>query len=360
MKILIIAYYYPPYRGVGAIRPAYWHQRLMLDGFDSYVITATKQEVKEKKIIYVEPISRKRALIKDQGTNWSAPLIQFFKHFDVSFDFVLFTGGPFMHFSVASMFRRQYPSTKIILDFRDPFAQNPRFKNSWLKIRVKRFYEKRFIKNADEIVTVNRYCASLIDVNPDKCTIIDNGFDERIVYTSKKYKGPLIDDGKINFVYAGNFAQGYGDPTIFINAISRFSDRMKFHHLGNESHNFSSIYKTAIKHGMKSYAEAISIMKVCDVGLIFTSGLPYESTTKVFDYMACNLDILIISDLGNTKGALHKITEAYPKVTWIENDLNSLVDYLRARKNRDIISLPTDIHQFSRDAGYKKLLKLIE
>lgn len=361
MKVLIVAYYFPPHNSVGTKRPSYWQEKLIQNGVDSYVVTATPDSMAEN-VFYVAPGKKKWSLIKDEGINWKRPLSAFFSKNAIDFDIIVFTGGPFMHFGIIPFVKRLLPKAKVIIDFRDPFAYNPRFGNLPLKASIKRIFERKFIKSADFVITVNDYCAKLLKLDGNKYCIINNGYNEEIVDKIIKSSDTRIKKGGINFVYAGSFANDR-NPSLFIDALTSFSrsHSVSFHHVGTPYPGFVSNDDFLVSHGLLGYEETISILKACDIGLIFTSGHPFESTTKVFDYMACGLELLIVSDTGMAVGSLQDITTRYEKTTWVKNDLESINGFLSKRLNCQAKDNDRkDVSEFSRAAGFEKLIQAFE
>lgn len=360
MKILIVAYYFKPFNGVGAKRPSYWFDRLEKLGIDTTVLTATKQIEENNKVIYLPPSeTHKNIFIKDDGINWKPALISFLND-SSNFDIILLTGGPFMHFGVSSFLKKKYKHLKVVLDFRDPFAINPRFKNNFFKVLVKRYFERKFIKNSDFVITVNKYCLQLLGLkNRPNTAIINNGFDERILDVIKSDLTLESSIAKVKIAYAGSFAKDR-NPIKFIEALKPFEDQINFHYIGPNLNQFTSENSYIIDHGFKTYNDTISLLKACDYGIIFTSGSPFESTTKVFDYIACKLRILIISPDGIPNGSLHDITKDYPNVVWLANDVKVINDYLKSMRRENTELETFNFNKFSRAEGFNRLLDVFD
>ena len=311
MKILFIAYYFEPFEGVGAKRISYWAKNLKrvnpsIEQCD--VITATKQNRNSvfeyiDNIYYVE--TSKNSLFGkvfkfDPGASWLKNLKKFTKENikKNSYDYVIITGNPFLHFFIINEYKKLGIQT--ILDFRDPFATNPRgmqldspikkLKNSILK-RI----EKYFIKNANYIITVNKYCVVLLQDHEkfkDKIYTIDNGYDEQLLnlVDIKKIEKKL----PLKICYAGKLYRDR-NPLNFIDVINQ-QDNFVFHHIGEESEYLVDVNEEKIiKHGVKSYLETLNIIGEMEIAIIFTSGYTFESTTKIFDYIALDRIILIIN-----------------------------------------------------------------
>lgn len=97
-----------------------------------------------------------------------------------------------------------------------------------------------------------------------------------------------------------------------------------------------------------------------DVCTIFTSGHLFESTTKIFDYIALNKIILVITDGEIKTGQIHNITKDYPYVYWAKNDLNEIEEILIKIKNEysNMSEIKFDGYPLSREYGLKQLIRL--
>jgi glycosyltransferase involved in cell wall biosynthesis len=361
-KVLLISYYFDPFKGVGAKRMSYWAGAFFEENgpFECTVITATPQTEPKPSIIYVED---KKSLWVDrfvQGISWVPDLKRFFDSQAPSFDYVIISGGPFGHFWITRYLKRKF-DCKIILDFRDPFSRNSRFNTSFGKEYVKVLFEKIFMAHTDHIITVNEYCRNLLLLNAaDKVvSVIENGYDEKVLDRIPTTK---FDDGLIHVVYAGSFYEDR-NPTLFIQSLLHGNkDNRKFvlHHIGSPS-DFLRPFRgseSICEHGEKNYAQTMEIMKKCSIGLIITGGEPMESTTKIYDYIGCNLDILVITNGAIQTGSINDITSRVKeKVFWLRNEEADIAHFLRSHKSVNQ-SIP-DRENFSRFHGYELLKEIL-
>lgn len=378
-NVLFISYYFEPLKQVGAKRISYWAKYIhdLDNNIICDVITATNDTDRInkntiRKIYYVPNVYKNFAHpIKDEGLNWKKCLKKFLKGSKLpKYDLVIITGGPFMHFGI-SHFLKKFFKCKVILDFRDPFANNPRFKNSSTKKLIKKHYEKNFIKNCDRVITVNKYCGELLSIDDkNKLSIIENGYDEKSLKDIEFDNTNLIKDNNIKFVYAGKI-HDINTTINFLDVISREEnkDKFSFYYIGSDGDNFLR-YKDCdnIKIlGNKTYKDTLKYIKECDVGMVITSADPFISTTKVFDYIALDKNIFVLTDKTLNKGSLVDIlNNYYNKSFWscsdtnmIDNELKNLFKYF----NEDI-KITGNIEKnnkklFSREYGLLKLIELI-
>lgn len=376
MKILFIAYYFEPFSGVGAKRISYWAKHLKrVDNTISKcdVITAIPQTEKFytiDSVFYVENTNQGllRQFIKfDKGASWLYDLKKFVKNNikQNDYDFVVLTGDPFLHFFIINDFKKL--GIKTIIDFRDPFVNNPRgiMKDTLVK-KAKHFIlrniENYFLSKSDYIITVNQYCVELFENYKKylhKIKVIDNGYDEQIFKNiEKKEYIKNLANNVIKFTYAGKL---YADrnPQIFFKCLEKFND-IEFYHIGEQSEYIKENSKQIFSLGFMTYEQTLEIMASFDVCMIFTSGYSFESTTKIFDYLALNKIILIITDGEIKTGQINNITKDYPYVYWAKNSIDEIEEVLVKIKNEyfNMNEIKFDSYPYSREYGLRQLIRL--
>lgn len=363
MKLLILAYYYPPYHSVGSQRPAYWARNLktLLPDATVHVITAipfNQPDDQVDKHIHVAPTGKPllSIAIKDPGLNWKSDIVQYLKSHPENYTHVILTGGPFMHFGIAGKLKRMF-ACKVIFDYRDPFSNNPRFGNQGIKSKVKAFFERRFNRKADLIITVNELCSKMLagyQDFPEKFRIIPNGYDESAFEGSPI---PLRSPGRLNLVYAGT-VYGNASPKKLIDVLESQKDTL-LHHLGNDSEEMNG--KKVIKYGMLPYEEMAGLLKSAQIGLILTSGDPFESTTKVYDYIGAGLPVWIITGGQLYTGGIAEATKGHT-VFWSLNNVTSISETLKditsVFEAGNLKAAEGDVTH-SRRAGLEKLIRIL-
>ena len=370
MKVLLVAYYFKPYKGVGGLRSTYWAENIneLDSGIVMDVVTAQEQLTDESlpgngKIFTVRD-NKKSKLSKfirfDPGINWRIPLSEFIEKLETKYDTVIFSGSPFLHFLLAKKMKKKM-NCQIIFDFRDPFANNPYYKSSFLKMVVRKFLERIMINLANKCITVNEFCRGLIENNNSiEIEIIENGFNEKII--DSVLSGISQNEvAKYSLVYAGKL---YGaSPEPFLETIStpEYVNKINFCYIGPDFERVDRYNKgnfNVLK--MLPYDKAINQVAMSNTGIIFTGGQPFQSTTKVFDYMGLNKNILIITEGKIRSGNIYEITKDYPYVFWAQNNSKSIseaIDKTLAVKYRNTFEMR---EKYSRKEGLKKLIKIIK
>ena len=134
---------------------------------------------------------------------------------------------------------------------------------------------------------------------------------------------------------------------------------VSFSYVGSDSSTIDE-FNNVTNHGAKDYQSTIEIINSCDIGLIFTGGKPFESTTKIFDYIGLEKAILIITNGKVRTGNLHNITSNYPKIYWAENNESAIVSVLEQIKGDKLQVDYQEKHKYSRREGLKKLIEIIQ
>ena len=305
-----------------------------------------------------------RFIIKDVGLTWKHAIKRELEiRPDLKYDAIVLTGGPFMQFALVPYLKERFKA-KVILDFRDPFAVNPRFYSSAFKILIKRYFERKFIKAADCVITVNAACLQLLSTysvdNSGKFSIIGNGFDDKVIDQLVLHKQNIA-KGELRFVYPG---QIYGDcnPATFLRILCQEQAGVTGFEYAGPNGQLLKEFKmsTNIKiNEPLSYHETLEMIDRANIGLIFTGGRPFESTTKIFDYIGLEKAILIITEGEVETGELHEITRKYPKVFWSRNTKLEISRVLDKLKNEDLNFSNSMVAEHSRENGLAKLIDLI-
>ncbi len=354
--ILIISYLFEPDNTVGAKRASYWAKNITQ--LASHIKCDVISTIENKAISDIEnyyhiPNPKKpKGLIKDEGVTWKKEIKKWIAVNKKKYDVVIMSGSPFMYFSIAKEFKKR--GAKIILDYRDPFANNPRFNNSFIKIKIKKFYENKFNRLADKILSVNSFCLSLLSTykkQRNKFTVIPNGYENVEI---PQYS--ILSQEKINFIYTGTFFEDR-DPKNFLKVILK-NDDIKFHHIGKPT-TLNGAFKINA-YGLKTYPEMLEGIDEADIGIIFSSGKAFESTTKIYDYIYRKKPIWVISNTKITNGGIWEELKDYPAVIWSINTEENIANDLPKALKMVNAKIDFDTAPYSRKEGLNKLIKLIE
>ncbi|MDG2193781.1 MAG: hypothetical protein P8K77_02785 [Polaribacter sp.] len=307
-NILFIAYYFDPYEVVGVKRISYWANQIKSVSKGRYnpaIITSTYEDTTSSNITRIKsPLSN--------SFFWSIKIIPTLIKSLSDKSIIVITGGPFGTFWLTYLFRLF--NKKVILDFRDPYANNPIHKINFFKKTFKNIYEFLVCLPANKIITINNECSKLINCNYNKIELIENGFDERVL---KEINRKNIVEKTI--CYSGKISQGR-DLNEFLTKMKKspILKKYKFLYIGPD---FSKIKNKDLvrSYGLLSYKENLEIISSCEYTLLLYAGYPFESSTKLFDYIGLNKPIIVYSSNKNRQGSIPKIMESYSNSFYFES-----------------------------------------
>ena len=222
MRVLLVAHRFPPFSGVGAKIIYYLYDYLNNNGVECDVVNATKQTGHDPQVYYQQSLNLSCCLRwfgVDDGIEWLLPLYQFLRKKAGSYDVILFTGGPFFHFLSAFAIPKK---TRVVLDYRDPWSNNPLTKSLFIKKIIKTAIEQLVLTRASGVIATTEYCLGLVPRHSAKVCAIDNGYDERVMATIAL---PPQDasTAKLRLIYAGKLNH-HRSLTTLIAAIGAMPD----------------------------------------------------------------------------------------------------------------------------------------
>lgn len=352
-QICLISYFFKPYKGVGAFRLSYWYDRLIDDGYNVTVFTATPDAHEEvSNINRIPEPQRFSKIFRDKSLTWGSKCRNYMSDYlkNNNEAVVIISGGPFLHIISLITLKKHFPKTKWIIDYRDPLANNPRNMSHTcigkLKLCIKVAYERLINSYADLIITVNESCRRIVLSNNIK--VIDNGFDERCFPIN------IVKQNNYKIVYAGKTYQFRSIDTL-LKVVEMLPEQYSFEYVGPDKIDHKS---NRIKsYGLCNYSDTSKILQNSTIGVILATGESFESTTKVFDYFAAKLKILIITRGEPLTGTLYEITKNNPNVEWTKD---SKEDILLAINKLERPYEEWDYSAYSRHYGYNTLKTIIE
>jgi hypothetical protein len=337
--------------GVGKIRMEYWFDQLLRQGYQVSLITATEGP-EEEGVFRLIPVIKRIGffLMKDPGFFWFFSLKRFFRKTRLykDYDVVIVSGNPFMHFGIGKYLKKKKPSLKVFLDYRDPFSDNPRFKQKKVILWIMSILEKQFNRYADKVIIVGESCRRFVKGDDQKVVIVENGFDE-----SKTGVVHIAEKNRLSIIHAGKVYPELSSD-IFVNVINT-----EFHNVIVDNYGptpFVSDNRHISNHALISYEKLISLMKSYYVGVVFIGGKNFEMPTKIFDYIACKLKVLIITEGELYSAGIYEITKNYPNIYWCYNETKSIKTTLNMALNEPYKECRLNV--FSRKESLNKLKKL--
>lgn len=376
-RILLVSYFFGASRTVGVQRTNYWHKRIpeLWPGATVTTVTTTPGDYPDGRTVVLpdlgsaylldeagRPLSWAAAFIETERKNarsfstlshyWRIGLERYFEARNDAFDVVILSGNPFAVFDFAAFAKRRW-SSHVILDYRDPFVNNPRILYRPEQRDWARYVERGYNFQADLVTVVNLNCVPLIEAEEElRPVIVPNGFDEQQI--QPPWPRSRDKTGLVHFVHAGSF-RNYTSPESMIASLA--VDQHKLHHIGNDAHFSQSLAADVVEcHGVVPYDQVLNLISQADCGVVFVSETGFDTPTKMYDYLAHGLDLLIVTHGPLRVGAVATTLEGLDGVYWVPNTETDLAAFLRSYTPSPVRRDQSQTRRFSRQAGTELLL----
>ena len=375
MNVLIVSPAFPPFSGVGGQRMASFSKHLIKHGVNVHVLRNEPSLWGEKNLKADVPSGLTITDIKaDQDFKGNAKIYyEAIKSVLNSqpVDIILYSVGPFYTLLTLRLIKRHYPHKQVI-DFRDLWSYEQRGSKVWLtdlKYRIVQFLfrwiERPAVNQADGIVVVTPGDAAIMRKHypkyRDTIFTIFNGYDEvdlkAVQSSNAKSAFQLVSLGKLGY-YAPHLAKRLFDA---LDAMSFTHPSVKLLHVGQKEAVVETLLPE-VKHftyectGYVDYSKGLQLAAMSDVGVIVYDH-PTGYGTKIFDYIAVNKPILLITDKAKDLSDLVLTMKNGFVCRSTEETLNALqtivsqkITNLDDRQNRE---------QFSRSTQNQRYLELL-
>ncbi|MGW8169132.1 MAG: hypothetical protein ACWGHH_03910 [Sulfurovaceae bacterium] len=386
-KLLMIAYFYPPFAEVGVVRVAKFVKYLKKKGKDITVLTVKEKYYQTSNDSYVQDVNGVKKIrtpripsiisgINEEGFYWT-PVLFFYLLYQMIFNrpqMVYLTGGPFYHWILAPLIKLF--GVEYILDFRDPWKLSPYAvrKNGFLgrlTFKLSTYIERFAIKHAKIVINVTNQATKMYkDEYPEfleKFVTITNGFDSDDFIEIEP-----LSISKFDIVYSGKFGT-FRDVRPFFEAFSMMikehnftPEDIRFVWIGKvEEHIINMMKEMKLENyvemlGFLPYRKNLQYIKGSQIALLIAGKHPYEPTTKIFDYMALQKYILGITD---AEGFVVETLGMYPLGGISKNNVNAVLEKLEEGLNNFTEKNETDknaLIRFERNELTEKLDKFFD
>ena len=366
VRVAIVSYYGPPVRSVAVNRVVFWNNNLaaiaeeMGRDFDVDLVAASLDDVTHGETIQLpdrggwdqegssahRTAARIRSVQLDTiGVHWGDELVVLADHYDC----VVLSGNPFYFFSSAAELRRR--GAKVVLDFRDPFAHNPRLRRDSDQAALLAELEHQYVESADHIVSVNQTCLDLIAPGaPVPRTVVPNGFDDEAFAGDRELRSP---ERRPVVAVAGRIYPSH-DPSKLLSVLAQRG--LRFVHVGPSDDRVEQ-GDLVSGTGWLALPALATLLQTVDLGVVFTNGDPFESTTKVFDYVGANLEILVVTDGEPGSGELGGVLAGLDGVWWVRNDAAEIDEFFSSYQ--PVVMNRSNRLDFSRRAFTRRLVDVI-
>jgi len=356
MRILLISYFFPPDKSVGGFRASSFTKYFIDKDIKVDLLTsnptAGSKEVKEMYNIDNVFIA-KRPKLREWGYKTKIlallellKLDSLFFFPDVYFpwikrgikvgnfalkknhyDAILTTAPPFSTFFIGYKLS-QFFGIPLILDYRDPWNDQPFNKIPWKFIENRhKKWERKIASSAELIVTVGEKCAQMIatsaKLDPMRIKIIQNGFfiERELSSIPEKSSNTFV------FGYFGNmyllrrkcFEAFLGGLALFIREHQLSPEEVNIVYAGGTSRKMINriLKKTGTSFyfkdlGLLTREETYKQIQKSHVSLLFIpEKVEYALPTKIFDYMSNYTHVFIIGNEGEASNLCKEVEQKF-------------------------------------------------
>ena len=323
MKILLIAYHYPPAGAIAAQRTGAMAKHLARMGYAVSVITAAPATTKsigasrpqsiQDPIRLLQALPRRilsRLLLPDAAVLWSLRVaIRPAPPHDV----VLASGPPFSAFIAARVLSWRYGTTWVA-DYRDLWTASPYYRGGRLRKFLDRRIERHLLQHACGLTTVSKPLLTDLERQHGRSGAqVRNGFEPDDFVGLDPWRPTL---GPLRIVYCGEIYEGKRDPTLLFRAahtLGLSGADIRFEFYGSSVSSLSAI---AAREGVESlvsfhprvshrtslqlqlHADALLLLMWCDRR---EDGV-YSG--KIFEYLGAQRPVLIVGLESNVAAQL--------------------------------------------------------
>lgn len=234
--------------------------------------------------------------------------------------------------------KKKNPNVPWITYWSDPWLKDStREKAFFLKKSIESSMERKIVDMADKFIFVteaNRQdYIETYGINKDKTFIITRGFDEILFEKlSKENKPKLIDDDKINIIYAGEIFSKLRDIKPFVEALEDISQEKPWLYKKINLLFFGNIDDAEAKSKLESlevskvspripFEEALKYMLNSEVLLIFGNRNSKQIPAKIYEYFGAKGKIFVV--YGDENDPIKKLVEDHKRCV---NTLNNKED----------------------------------
>lgn len=363
IRVLILAYDFPPYVSVGGLRPYHWYKNFRKFGLDPVVVTrqwgntfgsaldyvapgyseqVLMEETEFGKVLYspYHPSLSHRLLLKYGDTRYKLvrkclsgfyEILQYLlpigtkrELYKAAFDYlsknkvdvIIATGEPFVLFHYAKRLSKRF-KVPWVADYRDPWS-NPWRKKNGLYHKFNQWVEKRTVGSASLISTVSTFVERQIrqQVPMGNFCIAPNGYDEEVLanlHASKQnaevfqmaFVGTIYDWHPLEIVMKtlNDWADFYPQRKIEVHFYGTNCNKEIIHN----TTNYFPLLKEVVKvHPKLSNQSVLKCMSKHNLLLLFNDYAIIG--TKIYDYLALKRKIVLC--FSNDPGA-HVLKEKY-------------------------------------------------
>jgi glycosyltransferase involved in cell wall biosynthesis len=318
-----------------------FNKKIYYNGTNSQIIA--KRE--EKKNIFVKIKNFTKTLINypDFARPWALSCIIsscsiIFEH---KIDTIFATGMPWTSLIIGAVLKTIF-RIKLIVDFRDPWLENPYVEKSSTEKILDKFFEKQVIKKANLVLANTEDLLSSLKLRyrkyEKKFYLVYNGYDPENFLGLPKFE---LDKNKFIIVHAGLLYK-QRDPKDILEAIKKLKKidldaygKIEFHQIG----------KVNLEYDLKKYSEeyllknkikviehmehknCLAYMNAAQMLIVIQPGTQTQIPSKIYEYIFFDKPIISISE---NESALFKLIRNYEfGENFLPGEVTKIAEYLR-------------------------------
>jgi len=363
--LLVIAYKFPPYAGVGGFRWAKLTKYLARIGHRVHVLTVPWEPTGPNAAaglaaepgVEIHPIAsggphrlRHRPIANrwlhaarhyairavdsrlywdDEAQRWPSHLLPAAHRLisEHGIEVVVATGHPFQANRWAAELKRQRPGLKLVQDFRDPWAENPFRPLPVRRAEAVRTWQCEALAAADAIVSVTPRLLALYECDAPAGTpslVINNGADPEAVPTDSARTGAYEPGQTICLTHVGNISNGRDRPlNVLLDAIRALppgSPRVEVWLVGAQVESVRRAHSDLERRGQLvtrpalRQCDALRLVAASTYGLQLNAReFPFALSTKIYEYALLGVPVISlnyggdVADLIATHGFGHSL-----------------------------------------------------
>lgn len=413
-KVLLIAYKFPPYVGVGSNRWSCLCKYLVRLGHEMHVVTISwnkyvsnallpvvnaflektthpgitahripsgyPNNLKYKlfhssalnlinKFIYkiLYHIFLKRRYYDDEAQGWGKYLIPYCEELikREKIEVVIATGHPFQTNRWAAELKKRNPSIKLIQDFRDPWSMDPDRKYPATRLSQVEAWQREAVEIADCVVAITQGLLNLYLKNTSQCkgVVIENGVDPEDI---PQEKIEISDNKHIVLTYLGNLTNGRDRiMDSLLNCIHSHYEELSFLKvviIGASNYKLDKGLSSLLRSGnleimpIMPRKEAFAELQKADYALqINAKQHPCLVSTKIYEYGALKVPTVSLNYGGEIEALVKKYQLGY-SINLIRDDLYNELLNLRNSSTKFAMDSTSFLYQ-NKAVEYSKIIE---
>jgi glycosyltransferase involved in cell wall biosynthesis len=406
--VLLIAYKYPPYAGVGGYRWAKLSKYLARLGHQVHVVTVpwraygpntltgdvtderihvhtvpagTPLELRHRPIRNRWPAAGRAVTMKaldrflwfdDEAQRWGRHLLPACERLiaEHGIELAVATGHPFQANRWAAELKRRVTGLKLVQDFRDPWADNPFRPLSAKQAARVRYWQREAVAEADAVVAVTQGLLDLYlrDAPAARGIVIPNGVDPEGAPSPPERAG----DDTVRITHIGNMGNGRDRPlAALLDALRGLGpDAASFEVLlvGGGLEHVTRAHSDLVERGVVritspvAQPEALRLVAASDYALQLNAReFPYLVSTKVYEYALMRVPTISLNYGGEIDALVRDNGFGHSLDLGTAPDLGAFLRSLpeRARADHDG-RFAFDVERFTYPALARRYSDLIE